>query len=277
MKFNYFQVSFKYTFLITIIFIFIFPTFWLFTTSIKFEIDALQFPPIFFPERITIQNYIKVIDSENIFNYFTNSFSISILSTFFGVILGSMAAFSLSKYYLSFRIRQGLLIWILIIRIFPPIVTAIPYFVIMRNLKLTDTQLGLIITHTTFVLPFVIWLMLGFFQDLPKEIDQAAIIDGCSFKQRFFHISLPLTLPGLATTSIFTFIYSWTEFLYASMLTSRNAKTLPVVIAGFMSDKFLRWGEMTALASLMIVPVLIFAFWAQKYLISGLTFGAVKE
>ena len=138
-----------------------------------------------------------------------------------------MAAYALAKSYLAYAIRRGLMIWILITRIFPPVTTAIPYYVIVRNLHLGDTHIALIITYVTYGLPFVIWLMLGFFQDMPAEIEKAAIVDGCSFWQRFRRVILPLALPGLAVTSIFAFIYSWNELLYASMLTSFNAKTIP--------------------------------------------------
>ena len=144
--------------------------------------------------------------------------------------------------------------------------TAIPYYVIIKNLQLGDTHLALILTYVAYGLPFVIWLMLGFFQDLPAEIEKAAIVDGCSLWQRFQQVILPLALPGLAVTSVFAFIYSWNELLYASILTSFNAKTIPVVVAGFISDQFLRWGEMTAIGSIMIIPVLLFAAGAQRYL-----------
>jgi len=254
-----------------------FPAYWLVTTAFKYEIDTIVSPPIIIPLRGTLRNFVDVLNAEDIERFFFNSAFIALASTGLSVLLGSMAAYALSKVYLSFRIRQVLMMWILVTRIFPPVTTAIPYFVIIRNLRLSDTHAALIITHTAFALPFVIWLMLGFFQDLPADIDKAAIVDGCSFWQRFSQVTLPLALPGIAVTAIFIFIFSWNEFLYASMLTSRMAKTLPVVIAGFMSDKFLRWGEMSALASLMIVPVMIFAAFTQRYLVRGLTFGAVKE
>src|SRR5581483_4922052 len=182
-----------------------------------------------------------------------------------------------AKRYLAYRLRHGLLLWILITRIYPPITTAIPYFVLLRRFGLSDTHGALILTYVAYGLPFVIWLMLGFFQDLPVEIEEAAVIDGCSLWQRFSRVIIPLALPGLAVTAIFAFVYAWNEFLYASMLTSFNAKTLPVVIASYQSDKFLRWGEMSALGSLMVVPVIVFAAAAQRYLVRGLTFGAVKE
>jgi len=119
--------------------------------------------------------------------------------------------------------------------------------------------------------------MLGFFQDMPPDIEEAATVDGCSLWQRFRLVVLPLALPGLAVTAIFAFVFAWNEFLYASMLTSFNAKPLPVVISGYISDKFLRWGEMSALGTAMVLPVVLFSAFAQRYLVRGLTFGAVKE
>lgn len=266
-----------YLFVVIALLALAFPAYWLVTTAFKYEVDTIVSPPIILPLRGTLRNFSDVVHADEIGRFFFNSAVIALVSTGMGVLLGSMAAYSLSKIYLAFRIRQVIMIWILVVRIFPPITTAIPYFVIIRGLGLSDTHVALIITHTAFTLPFVIWLMLGFFQDLPDAIDKAAVIDGCSLWQRFMQITLPLALPGIAVTSIFTFIFSWNEFLYASMLTSRTAKTLPVVISGYMSDKFLRWGEMSALASLMIIPVMIFAGLTQRYLVRGLTFGAVKE
>ncbi len=266
-----------YLFTATVLLTVAFPAYWLVTTAFKYEIDTIVSPPIILPLRGTVRNFTDVLRVEHIGQFFFNSTVIALVSTGLGVLIGSMASYALSKVYLVYRIRQVIMMWILVVRIFPPITTAIPYFVIIRNLNLSDTHMALILTHTAFTLPFVIWLMLGFFQDLPDAIDKAAIIDGCSLWQRFRQITLPLALPGIAVTSIFTFIYSWNEFLYASMLTSRTAKTLPVVIAGYMSDKFLRWGEMSALATMMIIPVILFAGLTQRYLVRGLTFGAVKE
>lgn len=254
-----------------------FPAYWLITTAFKYEIDTIVSPPIILPLRGTLNNFRLVLNAPDLGRFFTNSVVVALVSTGTAILFGSLAAYALSKSYLSFAFRQAAMVWILVTRIYPPVTTAIPYFVIIRNLGISDTHLALIITHVTYALPFVIWLMLGFFQDLPQEIEKAAIVDGCSLWQRFGQVVLPLTLPGIAVTAIFTFIYSWNEFLYASMLTSVNAKTLPVVISGYMSDKFLRWGEMSALASLMILPVMIFAATTQRYLVRGLTFGAVKE
>lgn len=265
-----------YALIALVLVIVVFPLYWLLITSVKLQVDTAQSPPIFFPTRATIENYVLVLATENAAKFWTNSIVIALSTTFLTCLIGSMAAYALAKTYLAQKLRQGLILWILLIRIFPPVTTAIPYYIIIKNLGLADTRISLILTYVSYGLPFVIWLMLGFFQDLPADIEKAAIVDGCGFWQRFFQVILPLTLPGLTVTAIFAFIASWNEFLFASILTSYQAKTLPVVISGYMSDKYLRWGEMSALGMMMIVPVMVFSAATQKYLVRGLTFGAVK-
>lgn len=264
-----------YVLIAIVLVIIAFPVYWLISTSLKPGIESATNPPTYIPSRLVFDNYVAVLKSENI-KFLRNSLIVAVASTFLTTIMGAMAAYALSKTYIAFWIRRALMLWILVTRIFPPITTAIPYYVIIKNLGLADTYAALIITYVSYGLPFVIWLMLGFFQDLPADIEKAAIVDGCSMWQRFRQVVLPLTLPGLAVTAIFAFIYSWNEFLYASILTSFTAKTLPVVISTFISDQYLRWGEMSAMGSMMIIPVMIFALAAQKYLVRGLTFGAVK-
>jgi multiple sugar transport system permease protein len=165
----------------------------------------------------------------------------------------------------------------LLTRMYPAIATAIPYFLIIRELKLLDTRWALIITYTAFNLPFVIWLMIGFFEELPPELERAAMVDGCNAWQRFTRIVLPISGPALVATAILSAILAWNEFLFAVMLTRTEAKTLPVIMAGFITDKGMLWDQMTALGVITVLPVLIFAIAVQRYLVRGLTFGAVKE
>ena len=252
-----------------------FPVYWLISTSLKPGLESLTTPPTYIPSHLVFDNYIAVLKSENV-KFLRNSLIVAVARTFLTTLMGAMAAYALSKTYIAFWIRRVLMLWILVTRIFPPITTAIPYYVIIKNLGLSDTHFALVITYVSYGLPFVIWLMLGFFQDMPADIERAAIVDGCSMWQRFRQVVLPLTLPGLAVTAIFAFIYAWNEFLYASIITSFNAKTLPVMISTFISDQYLRWGEMSAMGSMMVIPVMIFALATQKYLVRGLTFGAVK-
>jgi len=264
-----------YLVIVVVLIVIAFPVYWLITTSVKSGIETATFPPVYVPSRITWENYVAVLKGENL-KFFANSAIIALSSTFLTTIMGAMAAYALAKTYLSFQLRRGLMLWILVTRIFPPITTIIPYYVIIKGLGLSDTHFAVVVTYVAYGLPFVIWLMLGFFQDLPADIERAAIVDGCSMWQRFRQVVLPLTLPGLAVTAIFAFIYAWNEFLYASILTSFSAKTLPVMVSTFMSDQYLRWGEMSAMGSMMIIPVMIFAMATQRYLVRGLTFGAVK-
>jgi len=253
----------------------IFPFYWLVITSIKYGIDMQTSPPIFFPSRVTIENYINVFKT-GLGKNLANSLIVSISTTFLAVLFGALAAYALSKTYIGQRLRNIFLLGVLVIRIFPPVVTTMPYFLIITRLGLYDTQISMIITYVAYCVPFNIWLMLGFFQEMPQEIEKAAIVDGCTIWQRFSKVTLPLTLPGLAVTSVFCFIMAWNEFLYASVLTSKNAKTLPVVVGSFISDQRIEWGSMTAIGVMLVIPVLIFAIFTQKYLVRGLTFGAVK-
>ena len=265
-----------YIVLVALCIVMIFPVYWLVITSIKVGNDASAFPPIFIPFRVTAGNFFNVFVKQGIGLNLFNSVVVTALSVFFLILIGSMAAYALSKPVLHRRTTKGILIWILITRIFPPVTTVIPYFMIIKLIGLIDTRASLILTYVSYGLPFAIWLMLGFFQELPKEIEEAALVEGYTLSQRFFYILLPLTLPGIAVTSIFMFIYSWNEFMFATTLTTLRAKTLPVVISSFMSDKYLDWGSMATMGTLMIVPIILFSLFSQKYLVRGLTFGAVK-
>jgi multiple sugar transport system permease protein len=262
---------------VSVVVVMVFPIYWLVITSLKPERMTQTRPPVFLTHEMSLGAYQQLLANPDMRHFFVNSLSVALLSTVTAVLVGCLAAYSLSKSHLSYRIRRGLLLWILLTRIFPPIVIAIPYFTIMRSLGLADTVVGLSITHVAITLPFVVWLMLGFFQEVPAELDRAAMLDGCSMWRRFWQVNLPLVLPGIAVTSIFAFIISWNEFLFASILTSFNAQTLPVAISTFIGERRLEWTTMAALGTLMLIPVMIFALAAQRYIVRGLTFGAVKE
>lgn len=253
------------------------PFLWLVTTSFKLESDYLAYPPRFIPDTWTLEGYRILFQREQLGHYFLNSLVITLASTALSVALGSMAAYSLSRAALPFRLNGIIAFWMLLTRMYPAIATAIPYFLIIRNLNLLDTRWALIITHTAFNLPFVVWLMIGFFQELPRELERAAKVDGCNAWQRFTRIVLPISGPAIVATSILAAILSWNEFLFAVMLTRNEARTLPVVMAGFITDKGLLWNQMTALGVITVLPVMLFAIAVQRYLVRGLTLGAVKE
>src|SRR5829696_5159117 len=253
------------------------PFFWLVTTSFKRQVDYLAYPPVIFPPAWTLEGYRVLFQQQNLGHFFANSVIITLASTALAVFLGALAAYSLARARFPFKLNGILAFWMLLTRMYPAIATAIPYFLIMRDLRLLDTRPALILTYTAFNLPFVIWLLIGFYEELPAELERAAMIDGCNAWQRFWKIVLPLSAPALVATAILSAVLAWNEFLFAVMLTRVEAKTLPVVMSGFITDKGMQWDQMTALGVITILPVLIFALAVQRYLVRGLTLGAVKE
>ena len=251
----------------------LFPPVVLFVTSIKTDIDALSFPPkwIFDP---TLKNYVDILNTSPLVDYALNSLIVASLNTLLCLIVGSMAAYGLARF--KFRGADNLAFWILSIRMMPPVAAIIPIYILMKNLRLLDTLWCLVITYLTFNLPFVVWMMKGFFEEIPREIEESALIDGCSDFSVFFRIALPLVAPGLAATAIMVFIFSWNEFLFALILTGTKAVTLPVGIIGYMKETGINWGYMTAGGILALIPVIVFMVLVQKHLVKGLTLGALK-
>ncbi len=253
--------------------IILFPPVVLFLTSIKTELDALSFPPkwIFEP---TQENYTTIFQFSPFTSYLLNSLIVASLNTGVVLVLGSLAAYSLARF--KFKGADNLAFWILSIRMMPPVAAIIPIYIIMRNIRLLDTPWSLVITYLTFNLPFAVWMMRSFFQEIPREIEESALVDGCSVFRAFRSIALPLAAPGLAATGILTFIFSWNEFLFALILTGSKAVTLPVGITGYMKETGVNWGYMTAGGALALIPVLVFTVLVQKHLVKGLTMGALK-
>jgi multiple sugar transport system permease protein len=251
----------------------LFPPVVLFVTSIKTDIDALSFPPkwIFDP---TLKNYVDILNTSPLVDYAINSLIVASLNTLLCLIVGSMAAYGLARF--KFRGADNLAFWILSIRMMPPVAAIIPIYILMKNIGLLDTPWCLVITYLTFNLPFVVWMMKGFFEEIPREIEESALIDGCSDVSVFFRIALPLVAPGLAATAIMVFIFSWNEFLFALILTGTKAVTLPVGIIGYMKETGINWGYMTAGGILALIPVIVFMILVQKHLVKGLTLGALK-
>jgi len=251
----------------------LFPSVVLFLTSIKTELDALSFPPkwIFQP---TSKNYAEILKRSPLVGYGVNSLIVAALNTGACLIIGSLAAYGLARF--RFRGSENLAFWFLSIRMMPPVAAIIPIYIFMKNLRLLDTVWCLVIVYLTFNLPFVIWMLKGFFEEVPLEIEESALIDGCSEFGVFYRIALPLVAPGLAATAILAFIFSWNEFLFALILTGTKAVTLPVGILGYMKETGINWGYMTAGGVLALIPVILFTMLVQKHLVKGLTLGAIK-
>ncbi len=251
----------------------LFPPFMLFLTSIKTNVDALKYPPVWV-FRPVVSNYREIFSLIPFGHYMFNSLVVALVSTFIALSVGSLAAYGLARF--RFKRSKDLSFWILSIRMTPPVAAAIPIFIIMRTLHLLDSYLALILAYCTFNIPFAVWLLRGFFQEIPREIEESAMVDGCSPFAAFWRISIPLIAPGIAATGIFTFIFSWNEFLFALILTGTRAQTVPVALTGFIRETGIMWSHMAAAGVLAMVPMVVFTALVQKNLVKGLTMGAIK-
>ncbi len=251
----------------------LFPIFYLLITSFKPPNLTFAIPPVWIFQP-TLKNYLEVFAGGKFVSYFMNSLTIALGTTFLALVLGSFAGYGFARF--KFRGSFGLRMSSLIPQMLPPITIIVPLYVLFNTLGLIDTRSGLVISYLTFTIPLSIWMMTGFFADVPVELEESAMIDGCTRLQAFFRINLRIVTPGLAATAILCFLYCWNEFLYAVILSGRDARTLPVSITSFMTNKAILWGRIAAAGSLVLVPTLIFALAAQRYLIRGLSKGAVK-
>jgi multiple sugar transport system permease protein len=222
----------------------------------------------------TVENY-RALWTGRFPASFANSLMASSASTLLALAIGAPAAYSLSRW--RFRARRKVALWILATRMAPPIAFTIPYFLAYRYLHLFDTVTGLIVIYLTFNLPLVIWTMSTFFDSVPQSLEEAAWTDGCDIWQAFFRITLPLSVPGLAATTILCFILSWNDFFFALILTRTSAMTAPVAIVNFMQYEGWEWGKIAAAGTLVMLPVVAFTFVVRAYLIHGLMAGGVKE
>ena len=252
---------------------FVFPLIWLLLTSFKTRAEAFSIPPkLFFTP--TLDNYAKIFDNSSFLSYYLNSVQVGLLATLFCLILGLPAAYALARF--PKEKSEDVAFWILSTRMAPPIMVILPFYLAYKYLSLLDTTVGLVLIYTTFNLAFVVWMMRGYFQSVPVDLEDAARIDGASRLKALFTVTLPLSAPGIAASSIFTFIMSWNEFLFALILTGEKTKTAPVAITSFITFEGSRWGEVAAAGVLIVLPVLVFGLLIQKYLVQGLTMGSVK-
>jgi multiple sugar transport system permease protein len=253
------------------------PVYWMSTISLKREVDQFALPPKWFVFTPTLEHYADAFINRSFGQYLFNSLFVALASTVCALVIGTLAAYALARVRLPWNLDRKLALWILSTRMFPAIVTAVPLFLIMRAVWLVNTRLSLIIVYTGLNLPFVVWMMRGFFAEVPRDLEEAAMVDGDSRMGAFWRVVLPLVAPGLAATAVFCLIVSWNEFLFALVLTQTDdAMTLPVGIAGRVTQYGIKWGAMSAAAVVAMVPILVFALSVQRYLVRGLSLGAVK-
>jgi multiple sugar transport system permease protein len=256
---------------------FMFPVVWMFLTSFKTEAEYFSYPPVFIPGDFSLRNYVNAMALPPVgrggLQGLRDSLIIATCTTLVSVVVGALAAYSLSRYKTG---GENFSFWILSTRMFPPVAAALPLFLIFKQLRLLDTHLSLIIANTIFNLPFVIWLLKGFFDELSVEMEEAATLEGCSPLGAFVRISLPLVAPGLVATALFSFIFAWNEFMFALLLTRRNVRTLTIIVPSLVGGHEILWGEIASIGTLAIIPGIVLALLLQRYLVRGLSMGAVK-
>ena len=260
--------------ILCIVIIMLFPIIWMITTSFKNSVDSMSIPPkwVFNP---TIENYVSILKNRDFINAFKNSLIVAAVSLAVVLTIGLPSAYALERF--NFKRKRDLAFWILSTRMAPPIGVLLPFYLMFRRFNLTDTRISLILMHITINLALTIWVMRGFFREIPYELEESAQIDGCSTLGAFFKIILPLSINGIISTTILGFIFSWNDFIFASVLAGGNSRTLPVVVARFIGYYEIKWGELSAGGVVAIIPAIIFIGFVQKYLVRGLTFGALKE
>lgn len=249
----------------------LFPFAWMLQMSLRPSDDAIGYGLRFVP---TLDNY-RALWTGHFPRSFANSVAASAISTALSLAIGVPAAYALSRW--RFRARRAVALWILATRMAPPIAFTIPFFLAYRYLHLLDTVTGLAIIYLTFNLALVIWMMQSFFDGVPRELEEAAWIDGCTIWGAFRRIALPLAAPGVAATGVLCFILSWNDFFFALILTRTQAMTAPVAIVNFMQYEGWEWGKIAAAGSLVMLPVIVFTFFVRTYLVRGLMAGSVKE
>jgi multiple sugar transport system permease protein len=255
----------------------LFPFLVLILNSLRPANDFLRPGAGLWPDAVTLDHYRAVFGGDGTtLRYLWNSLVVTTATTVLAVAIGTLAAYALARLRLPFRLSLVIGLSFLVVRFYPKITVALPYYLLMRDLGLLDTHLAVILAHVSITVPFVVWLMLGFFEELPREIELSAMLDGCGAWMRFRRIVLPLSLPALGAAAILTAFVSWNEFLMASTVAPNAAKTLPVRVSGFITDKGIQWGNMAAMSTVIVVPVAAFALVAQRWLARGLTAGAVK-
>lgn len=260
--------------IIAIMFFFILPIVWMLSTSLKSTVDIISQPPkiLFKP---VFNWYQSVLTDKAILKSCLNSLISTGVTLIIAFIVGIPGAYALARY--DFVGKRFIMLWILVGLMIPLVSLIIPFYIMFKKVGLLDTHIGLIIVYLLIDIPFVVWMMGINFKQVPLEIDEAASLDGCNMIQKLILVLMPITKPGMASAAISCVIATWNEFLFAMVLTQTKAKTAPVVISGYMSTSGTNWGEMAAVAALLMLPPAIFGIAIQKSYIRGLTAGAVKS
>jgi multiple sugar transport system permease protein len=253
---------------------FMIPIFWLITTSFKFGRDAFALPPQWLSFDFTLKNYSQLLESSKTLLFLKNSLIITTCATALSLLLGVPAGYAIARS--KSRLMNSSSYFFLLILMVPPVAMLIPFYLLMRDMGMLGTYWAVIILDTVFDASFVVWMMRSYFADVPKEMEEAALVDGASKFTAFSKVALPLSIPGIISSAIYCIIYSWNDFLFALMLTNPKTKTIPLGILASFSAIEISWGQMAAMSMFAIIPAVLIALFLNKYYIQGLTMGASK-
>jgi len=248
----------------------IFPFLWMLMSSFKTQVDIISWPPKFI-FTLTMQNYHKVFGEQNFLQYLMNSSIVGVSAVAISLFLGLPAAYSIARFG-----QKRLSVFILVARLMPGISFLMPWYIIFSRLGLMDSYTALILSHILIALPVVVWVMASYFESIPREMEESAMIDGATQQRAFVSIILPLSVPGIVTSTTLSFIFSWNNFMFSQVLSMEKTKTLPIAVYNFMSYAEVDWGGVMAAAVAIMAPAIVLTMVFQKYVVRGLTMGAVK-
>ena len=252
----------------------LFPFYWTFVTSIKSDAELHSLTVNYWPDQPTFQAYEHLFNQFNFLHPMKNSFIVAVITTIVSLTVSTLAAYSFSRF--RFPGRKPLMVLFLTNNMFPNVLLLIPLFTIMRQIKLLYTPWALVLSYTTFTIPFSVWLMNGYLNDIPLALEEAAMIDGANRAKAFIKVILPVLLPCLLATGVYIFMQSWNEYTFAVLFTNENNRTIPVALKMLVGQLGVQWDLITAGGIITVIPVCIMFFFAQKRLVAGLTAGAVK-
>ena len=246
------------------------PFIWMLMSSFKTQVDIISWPPKFIFEP-TLRNYERVFGEQNFLQYFANSTIVGLSAVVGALLLGLPAAYSIARFG-----QKRLSVFILVARLMPGIAFLLPWYIIFSRLHLMDSYIALILSHLLITLPVVVWIMTTWFEGLPRELEESARVDGATHQRAFFSIILPISGPGIVTAMTLSFIFSWNNFMFSQVLSMQKTKTLPIAVYNFVSYAEVDWGAVMAVAVAIMAPAIILTMIFQKYVVKGLTMGAVK-
>jgi multiple sugar transport system permease protein len=257
---------------IVITIVFLFPVYWMFAVSLKTPQEIFKFPPAWYPATPQLQNFLVLFRDGDVWSVW-NSLVIASISTMIAMVFGTLCAYSIVRFRTG---GENLAVWILSQRMLPPIAVVFPIFLLYAKVGWADTYHGLILLYTAFALPYVIWMMRGYLQEIPLELEESALVDGCSRWGVLRHVVVPVARSGLFATAVFAFIFSWNEFLFALVLTRTQVLTYPVQISQYFGAQSTFWAKISAMSVLGTLPVFFAVAAFQRYLVRGISLGAVK-